>query len=237
VSVGEVLVTAGIILNIANFGYHIYSAETQFARGNYQAGAEAEAWAMADLIMLALPGSGMIGPSARLAGASATTASTMLKAGLKASAAWGYLSAMVSAGEMAGGGEFSPEPSGPSGGEPGQWQSENQGGWPSMTADVYQAQITGRHGMCYVVKGVRFDGWDSARRVLLGAKDNYAFLLKGGKWQPWFNPDTWANIAQREFEAAGNIPIEWHFAQKEVADAVRPLVSGKVTVVYTPSGL
>jgi hypothetical protein len=159
----------------------------------------------------------------------------MLRAGIKASAVWGYLTTMLAAADATTGGGSGSQSSSSASGEPGEWQPENQSGWSSMTADVYQAQITGRHGMCYVVKGVKFDGWDLVRRVLLGAKDNYAFLLKeNGQWRDWYNPTEWQEIAKHETKAAAGIPIEWHFAQKQVADAVRPLVGDKVRVVYTP---
>jgi hypothetical protein len=56
-----------------------------------------------------------------------------------------------------------------------------------------------------------------------------------GQWRDWFKAEEFRVIAMRQRNATGGSrAIEWHFAEKEVADAVRPLVDDLVDVVHTP---
>ncbi len=233
----ELLVVTGIILNISGFLYRSFSAGRNFANNNPVEGAKDEAWAMIDLLFLWLPGSGAAGPTMELAGGLGKTAASMLQAGINPSAVWGYLTMSASVADASsGGGRGSSTGSGggSSSNEPRDWAPETQK-W-SENAIKYQEQETGRRGWQYLVNKARFDGYDKVRNVLIDAKDNYLFTLKkDGTIQDWFNFRTkWIEKAQKQFDAAGGTPIEWHFSQEAVADAVRPLVSRWVRVVYAP---
>src|SRR5258708_29778032 len=122
-SLTEALVVIGVLLNIAMLLYHVHSAQTAYASGNFRAYATDEAWAMVDLLMLVVPGSGLFGPSAELACDTARTATGMLSTGMEASAVWGYVSSMLSlSGEASGGlgsGGGGSGSAGPTSSEPG----------------------------------------------------------------------------------------------------------------------
>lgn len=87
---------------------------------------------------------------------------------------------------------------------------------------------------------VHFDDCRWSDGTMLEAKGpNYS-------WMFTVRPDSkvWANVraefldqAKRQIEAAGPRAIEWHFAEKQMADYARPLLQtryGNVTVLYTP---
>lgn len=123
---------------------------------------------------------------------------------------------------------------------PGNWQKVKEG--MKARAAKYQTQITGRPpGEAYVVKGVRFDGFRSG--VLLEAKGpGYAKFVKGGEFREWFRGDE-VLLKQAEHQeaaarAAGNIRIEWHVAERELADVLRKAFGDRelrlITIVYTP---
>ena len=103
----------------------------------------------------------------------------------------------------------------------------------------YQSQITGRlPDVGYVANGVKFDGF--ANGTLLDAKGfGYANFVKDGQFRSWFNgADSLVDQAQRQLNAAGGTPIQWHFAEEAAATATRNLfqsrgVSG-IDVIFTP---
>lgn len=106
---------------------------------------------------------------------------------------------------------------------PGSWQKVTE--WMKARAAKYQTQITGHPpGEAYVVKGVRFDGFRSG--VLLEAKGpGYAKFVRNGRFHDWFRGAK-ALLEQAKHQvsaakAAGNIPLEWHVAERDFADALR----------------
>lgn len=113
---------------------------------------------------------------------------------------------------------------GKSEGGPGTWQTS-----PKRTkGEDYQEQITGvKRGIEYDILSndvpsgrVRFDGYDSNRKVLLDAKDWLGYPPK--------NKDFWHKATLKEARgqiiAAKKIPIEWHFSSKENMNAVKELL-------------
>ena len=89
--------------------------------------------------------------------------------------------------------------------------------------------------MKYQVGDVSFDDFDGPRSVLKDAKGDYSFMLKeNGDWQAWFNRQKWVKLADRQLAAARGCAVEWDFAFKDQADAVRQLVAGRINVVYVP---
>jgi hypothetical protein len=120
---------------------------------------------------------------------------------------------------------------------PGRWESANES--MSQASREYQAQVTGAsEGLAYNVRGVKFDGYTNG--VLLETKGpGYAKFLKNGSFRSWFRgADGMLQQAERQFKAAMGTPIEWHFAEREVADAVRAMLReselGDIKVVVTP---
>lgn len=125
----------------------------------------------------------------------------------------------------------------PSAGGPGKWEPAS--GSMSQASREYQAQVTGApEGLAYKVQGVKFDGYTNG--VLLETKGpGYAKFLKNGSFRSWFRgADGMLQQAERQFNAALGTPIEWHFAEREVADAVRAMLReselGDIKVVFTP---
>ncbi|MFC3650354.1 Tox-REase-5 domain-containing protein [Dyella humi] len=119
---------------------------------------------------------------------------------------------------------------------PGQWIPVNES--MSNFSRAYQQFITGQTGMAYEVNGVRFDG--VADTSYLDAKANYSQFVDGsGEFYGWWGgASDFVDQANRQIEAAGGQPIEWHFAQQDAAAATQSLfnsagVSG-ITVVHTP---
>ncbi|MCY1019924.1 Tox-REase-5 domain-containing protein [Pyxidicoccus sp. MSG2] len=109
----------------------------------------------------------------------------------------------------------------------------------SQASREYQAQVTGApEGLAYNVRGVKFDGYTNG--VLLETKGpGYAKFLKNGSFRSWFRgADGMLQQAERQFKAAMGTPIEWHFAEREVADAVRAMLReselGDIQVVVSP---
>jgi Restriction endonuclease fold toxin 5 len=128
-----------------------------------------------------------------------------------------------------------PSPSGDRG--PGRWEDASES--MSEASRKYQAQVTGAPvGKVYKVQGVKFDGFKTG--VLLETKGpGYAKFLKDGSFRSWFRgADGMLEQAKRQFKAAKGTPIQWHFAESEVADAVRDMFRneglGAIKVVYTP---
>lgn len=111
----------------------------------------------------------------------------------------------------------------------------------SDRAAIYQSRVTGRlPDVGYTVNGVKFDGFDTARGVLLDAKGpGYATFVRDGQFRPWYNgADSMAAQAQRQLGAAGGTPIEWHFAEEAAANATRNLFQSRgiegILIFHTP---
>ncbi|WP_368670340.1 Tox-REase-5 domain-containing protein [Myxococcus sp. AM011] len=130
---------------------------------------------------------------------------------------------------------------------PGQWGPAQES--MSPRARRYQEQITGHTsdeaywvgGVGKGSGGVKFDGYE--KRVLLEAKGpGYAKFFEGLDPKRWFkNSGAEALIqqAQRQVEKApSGVPIRWHVAEKQAADAIRQLLRGRnideIEVVFTP---
>lgn len=85
---------------------------------------------------------------------------------------------------------------------------------------------------------MKFDGYRNG--VLLETKGpGYVKFLKNGNFRAWFRgADGMLQQAERQFRAANGAPIAWHFAEREVADAVRAMFRGSelgdIQVVFTP---
>ncbi|WP_275902273.1 Tox-REase-5 domain-containing protein [Myxococcus vastator] len=135
---------------------------------------------------------------------------------------------------------------GPSKG-PGQWGPAKESMKPR--ARRYQEQITGHStdeaywvgGTSTKDGGVKFDGFEKG--ILLEAKGpGYAQFFDGLDPKRWFkNSGAEALIqqAQRQLEKApSGVPIRWHIAEREAADAIRKLLGSRnldeIEVVFTP---
>ena len=90
---------------------------------------------------------------------------------------------------------------------------------------------------------VVFDNCQITTGIMIEAKSTgYAEKLEdwleNGRAVPWkFMEEEMLGQAERQLEAAGGRPIEWHFAEKEVADYIRELFARErpgITVIYTP---
>ena len=107
-------------------------------------------------------------------------------------------------------------------------------------ASQYQQQITGlARGRAYLVNGVKFDGYFNG--TLLEAKGTgYARLIRNldGDWEAL--RDLAAKTLKQAYaqvKAANGVPIQWHFAEKEVADLVRKMFEWykiDIKVIHTP---
>jgi len=130
---------------------------------------------------------------------------------------------------------------------PGEWILKSEG--KSAEARQYETQITGAPSeYVYRVKTeevlgakndfVDFDGYKN--RVLLEAKGTgYAKFLDGkGEFKQFYQGgEKMIKQAERQVRAANGVPIEWHFAEREVADWARGKFArhgNLLTVVYTP---
>ncbi|MCP8462442.1 Tox-REase-5 domain-containing protein [Pseudomonas sp. ZM23] len=122
------------------------------------------------------------------------------------------------------------EMQGQSEGGPGIWEAS-----PKRTGgEEYQEQISGvERGAEYTVNGVRFDGYDASRNVLLDAKDWRGYPPEGTVfWQKGVIKD-----ALRQIEFAGGTPIEWHVSTQSAATSLREVIGQKgikINVVFTP---
>lgn len=90
-------------------------------------------------------------------------------------------------------------------------------------------------GTEYRVDGVNFDGYDSARDVLLDAKDWRGYPPAG---QDFWHGGTLDEI-MRQLNAADGTPIEWHFSTESARNAVDSLLrqnnlGDAITTVVTP---
>lgn len=126
----------------------------------------------------------------------------------------------------------------PSGG-PGRWEPAEE--FMSEGARQYQAQVTGApEGHVYKVGGVKFDGYKDG--VLLEAKGpGYTkFFKQGDEPEDWFQgAQAMIDQARRQTDVAEGIRIEWHFAEREVTQAMAKLFResglGRIRVVHTPA--
>ena len=93
----------------------------------------------------------------------------------------------------------------------------------------------------YELHGVKFDGYDATRNVLLEAKDDYMRFVDPdtGTWYTWFQKG--GNIikeARSHLNAARSIPIEWHVSQREFKDVLEDVFAvnniNGIRVIYTP---
>ncbi|WNG21696.1 Tox-REase-5 domain-containing protein [Cystobacter fuscus] len=110
----------------------------------------------------------------------------------------------------------------PTGG-PGQWIQKSES--MSTEAQQYQSQVTGApDGWVYRVRTgsgpkdfVDFDGFRDG--VLLEVKGpGYQELFQKMYGKKWFDGlDEMVAQAKRQFEAASGVPLQWHFAEREVA--------------------
>lgn len=88
-------------------------------------------------------------------------------------------------------------------------------------------------------KDVYFDDCRLTDGTMIDAKGTgYLDMLKKKSEYPWAGVEEgMQEQAERQLQAARTRAIEWHFAEKEVADRVRELFSEKninITVIYTP---
>ena len=124
---------------------------------------------------------------------------------------------------------------------PGTWKNENES--MSDVSEDYQAQIAGenRRGQVYEVNGVKFDGYDESRKVLLAAKGRYdQFVDNNGNFKQFFTgAGEFLKQAQRQMDAAGDYNIEWHTMQPNTATAIQRLFQQRgitrIRVIHTPA--
>jgi hypothetical protein len=131
---------------------------------------------------------------------------------------------------------------------PGQWGPSHES--MSKRAARYQEQICGQPASeAYWVRGVgrksggvKFDGFENG--VLLEAKGpGYANKFDDELMpKKWFAPSGAKQLvdqAERQLKAAPGVPIRWHVAEKNAADAIRELLKGRgiqgIEVVHTPA--
>ncbi|WNG32445.1 hypothetical protein F0U61_01590 [Archangium violaceum] len=146
---------------------------------------------------------------------------------------------MAQGGNASGGNStWPPAPAGP-----GQWTKKRER--MTQEAQRYQSQLTGApEGWVYRVRTgpgpkdfVDFDGFKNG--VLLEVKGpGYQELLRKMQGKQWFDGlEEMLDQAERQFRAAKGTPIEWHFAEREVADLVRNLLEerliGRIKVIPT----
>jgi RHS repeat-associated protein len=119
----------------------------------------------------------------------------------------------------------------------GRWVQANES--MSTRAAAYQARVTGSAaGQVYLLNGVKFDGFVGG--TLIDAKGaGYANFVRNGEFVDWFRGgDALVEQAQRQVQAAGGTPIQWHFAESAAAGAAQKLlkeagVSG-IAIYITP---
>ncbi|HEY6312254.1 MAG TPA: RHS repeat-associated core domain-containing protein [Streptosporangiaceae bacterium] len=112
---------------------------------------------------------------------------------------------------------------------PGEWGPGKNYGSPRARA--YEEYVTGRPvGQSYYVNGVEFDGYSNG--TLLDAKGPGYWKMIQASWSE--EPAGLLGTAARQIAAAGGTPIEWHFAEEEAANFMRPLVPPGIRVIYNP---
>jgi hypothetical protein len=111
----------------------------------------------------------------------------------------------------------------PASGGPGRWEKATESMKPP--ARKYQAQITGApEGYVYKIGDVKFDGYKDGVLLEVKGPGYLDFFKKDGDPKYWFRgAESMVKQAERQLEVANDIPIEWHFAEREVADTMRAL--------------
>ncbi|WP_244238557.1 Tox-REase-5 domain-containing protein [Corallococcus terminator] len=125
-----------------------------------------------------------------------------------------------------------------SSGGPGRWKPAREA--MEEPARKYQSQVTrAPEGQVYEVDEVKFDGFRDD--VLLEAKGpGYEHFLEQAVEQGgWFEGfSDMVRQARRQQRVAHGFPIEWHFAERRVADHVRALFKrnglGRISIHHTP---
>jgi hypothetical protein len=122
---------------------------------------------------------------------------------------------------------------------PGKWEPSKE--HMEAPARKYQVQISeAPEGHVYNVRGVKFDGFKDG--ILLEAKGpGYAKFIpvaaENGGWFQGFRE--MVKQARSQLEVARRTPLQWHFAERPVADFVRDLLRkeghGRIKVVHTPA--
>jgi hypothetical protein len=109
----------------------------------------------------------------------------------------------------------------PGAGGPGNWLPVNESMSPRSAA--YQEQITGHPiGTGYVVDGVKFDTFSNG--VLTDAKGYYKQFVENGEWKDFFTGDKGLiKQANDQIRVANGTPIQWVFAEPEVASVVEKM--------------
>jgi hypothetical protein len=143
--------------------------------------------------------------------------------------------------ERRGGSSWTPPPGGP-----GKWVRATEHMEPP--ARKYQSQVTSApEGWVYRVfygsgpdDYVDFDGFVNG--VLREAKGPgyLGFFTKGGRPEKWFKgAQAMLKQGERQLNAANGLPVEWHFAEREVADAMRKAFNSNrlndIKVVHSPA--
>ncbi|GAA1427939.1 hypothetical protein GCM10009601_40050 [Streptomyces thermospinosisporus] len=132
----------------------------------------------------------------------------------------------------------------------GFWASRDRNpkpNWKNESWLRYQEQVTGtKRGYEYVVPhpdpdvpDVEFDGWDSSRQTYLEAKNGYDSYLTADRTELTASGrENLLKEARRQVEAARGKSVEWHFSNREVADAARDAFEDAgldIEVVHTPA--
>ena len=147
---------------------------------------------------------------------------------------------LMAQGSPGSGASWTPPPGGP-----GQWERKPES--MPQEAQRYQSQVTGApEGWVYRVRTgpgpkdfVDFDGFRDG--ALLEAKGpGYEELLRKMHGKPWFEGlDQLLEQARRQLRAAQGVPLEWHVAERKLADLLRDLFReenlDRIRVIPTPS--
>jgi hypothetical protein len=110
---------------------------------------------------------------------------------------------------------------------------------------AYQEQISElKRGFEIKLNGVRFDGCRAEDGVMLEAKGpGYADKMDGpNDWQEWYTgAKDIGDQMKRQATAATGRMVEWHFAEKPVADFFRKFTEKNkltnIVVIFTPPRL
>jgi len=249
------ITVVGILGNVTSLICNYIRAFNLDMRGDHAGAAEARAWAMLDLFFLMMPFAGPGAGLVQTTGPIVQNVICMSKAGMSASAIWGYLRMMSQAGQAldSGGGSGSSGSSGsdgPSGGEfmgnepalPGaKWYKFKIPLVPwRQAAARYQSFVNGKpEGWDLYYNGYRFDGYGNGK--LVDAKHGYENLIqRNGQFYDFMRTE-FREVARSMTKAARNIPVLFRCSTPELAEAVRNALGGipNVTVdcVPAPPGL
>ncbi|MBL8704089.1 MAG: hypothetical protein JNM30_04560 [Rhodospirillales bacterium] len=111
-----------------------------------------------------------------------------------------------------------------------------------LTWRLYQRQITGlAFGLAVKLNGVRFDGCDETRRVMLEAKgEDYEWAIEGEDFFPRYKGRAGIVVQMmNQSGAAGSRTVEWHIAESRTADVLRKIRDElgleSIVVIHTPA--